>query len=211
MNSLFHACLISVICTAVIGCVSVDNTQKHVADHWNSNSKLPWSNVPTTPNGIREFVYEGIAVKDFEYQRYTTLIRRGVSYGGFGAQAVAIGLSAAGGLVTGSAQVLSGAASAVNGGSAAFDKHVLYDQSITVLIAKMDALRAKKLADIQDSLKQQNIDIYTLAQAYRDVEDYGHQGTLDAALSGVAKEAGVQQAEAKGEVKPTPAPSSGKP
>ena len=73
------------------------------------------------PNGKREFVFEGVAVKDYEYKRYTELIRRGVSYGGFGTQAASIGLNAAGALTTGGAtQILSGAAGAITGTSAAF-------------------------------------------------------------------------------------------
>lgn len=142
--------------------------------------RQPWPEVGG--ERISAYIYEGIAVKDYEYQNYKRLIRRGVSWGGFGAQAASIGLGAAGGLVSGSAQVLSGAASAVNGTSAAFDKHILYDQTITVLIAKMDALRATKL---------------------KQIEDYGYQGSIDAALGDVAKQAGIQEAKAKST--PTPA------
>jgi hypothetical protein len=64
----------------------------------------------------------------------------------------------------------------------------------------MDALRAKKLKEIKRNLRRKT---YSLAEAYRDIEDYGHQGTLDAAFADIAKQAGVQQAEAKGEVERT--------
>lgn len=185
-------------------CVSVDNTQRRLADHWNNVAYPPWANFPPSANGKREFVFEGIAVKDYEYKRYVELIRRGVSYGGFGAQAASIGLNAAGALTTsGTTKILSGVAGAITGTSAAFNKNVLFDQSITTFIAKMDALRAIKLEEIKKNLESENIGTYSLAQAYRDVEDYGHQGTLDAAFADVAKQSGVQQAEAKKQVKRT--------
>jgi hypothetical protein len=65
----------------------------------------------------------------------------------------------------------------------------------------MDALRAIKLEAIKKNLEPGNVATYSLAEAYRDVEDYGHQGTLDAAFADVAKQSGVQQAEAKKQVK----------
>jgi len=183
-------------------CVSVDNTQRRLADHWNNVAYPPWANFASDANGKREFVFEGIAVKDYEYKRYIELIRRGVSYGGFGAQAASIGLNAAGALTTsGTTKILSGAAGAITGTSAAFNKNVLFDQSITTFIAKMDALRAIKLEAIKKNLEPENTATYSLAEAYRDVEDYGHQGTLDAAFADVAKQSGVQQAEAKKQVK----------
>ena len=61
----------------------------------------------------------------------------------------------------------------------------------------MDALRAIKLEAIKENL---DIATYSLAEAYRDVEDYGHQGTLDAAFADVAKQSGVQEAKAKKQV-----------
>ena len=129
-------------------CVTVDKTPRSLADDWDSLGNPPWTNARFTSdaNGKTEFVFEGIAVKDYEYTRYTQLIRRGVSYGGLAAQAASVGLNTAGALTTsGTTKILSGAAGAVTGTSAAFSKNVLFDQSITTFIAKMDALRAKKL------------------------------------------------------------------
>src|SRR5205807_5037767 len=139
--------------------------------------------LPPDAASKREFVFEGIAVKDYEYKRYTELVRRGVSYGGFGAQAASIGLNAAGELTSsGTTKILSGIAGGITGTSAAFNKNVLFDQSITTFIAKMDALRATKLADIRTKLSKDNILDYSFAEAYRDIQDYGRQGTLDAAF-----------------------------
>ena len=141
----------------------------------------PWDE---NGNSLRQFVYEGIAVKDYEYKRYVELIRRGTSWGGFGAQVASIGLNATVPLTgTGTGKTLSAIAGSITGASAAFSKNVLFDQSVTVFVGRMDALRKAKLSEIQKSLDDPK---YTRAQAYRDIQDYGYQGTLDAALANVA-------------------------
>jgi hypothetical protein len=202
------------------GCVSVDRTQKDLAIDWNSRSsgeattRCPWLGFPDTPEGKNELVFEGIAVKDYEYMRYTQLIRRGTSWGGFGAQSASIGLNAAGTLTSsGTTKILSAIAGAITGSSAAFSKNVLFDQSITSFISKMDALRLTKLAEIKTKLMAANINSYSRAEAYRDVQDYGRLGTLDAAFADVGKKAGTEQAKAKKDLvgidkgeAPSPAP-----
>src|SRR5437764_13141595 len=75
--------------------VTVDKTPIAVANHWNSLSAPPWGGVILGPDGKTEFVFEGIAVKDYEYKRYTELIRRSVSWSGFVVQIDSIGFNAA--------------------------------------------------------------------------------------------------------------------
>ncbi|MEY2487747.1 MAG: hypothetical protein QOH39_3395 [Verrucomicrobiota bacterium] len=193
---------VAAICLA--GCATADHSSKAVAKQWNSrfnatDGTTPWTaGTPTMP--VADFVYEGIAVKDYEYKKYVDLIRRGTSWSGFGAQTAAIGLNAAGTLTTsGTTKVLSGIAGAVTGTSAAFSKNILFDQSITTFVGRMDALRAEKLTHIQERLTHND---YGFAEAYRDVEDYGRLGSLDAALTDVAKQSGIQEAAAK-EASPT--------
>jgi len=198
---------VAAICLA--GCATADHSSKAVAKQWNSrfnatDGTTPWTATPTI--SVVDFVYEGIAVKDYEYKKYVDLIRRGTSWSGFGAQTAALGLNAAGTLVDAdTTKILSAAAGALNGTSAAFSKHILFDQSITTFVGRMDALRAEKLKHIEDRLKDKKSP-YGYAEAYRDVEDYGHLGSLDAALADVAKTSGVEEAKAKGEVPPTPKP-----
>ncbi|MDP9005134.1 MAG: hypothetical protein M3N12_10145 [Verrucomicrobiota bacterium] len=199
--------LTSCLALSFAGCVSVDKTQTQLALDWNGRtsgqptSGRPWVGFPDTPEGKNELVYEGIAVKDYEYMRYTQLIRRGTSWGGFGAQTASIGLNAAGTLTSsGTTKVLSAIAGTITGSSAAFSKNVLFDQSITSFIGKMDALRLTKLAEIKTKLLAQNINSYSRAEAYRDVQDYGRLGTLDAAFADVGKKAGTEQAKAQADL-----------
>jgi hypothetical protein len=171
------------------GCVSSDQSGKALVNSWNARfgrtntqgeGSVPWQG----PN-VREFVYEGIAVKDYEYKKYVDLIRRGTSWGGFGAQTASIGLNAAGTLTSGgTTKTLSAIAGAITGTSAAFSKNILFDQSITVFAGRMDALRKAKLDYIRERLAEGG---YGYAEAYRDIQDYGYQGSLDAALANVSK------------------------
>jgi hypothetical protein len=187
----------------LLSCVTIDKSDKRLVADWNARvsgsgrtSDCPWSGFTPDVNGKREFVYEGLAVKDYEYRRYVLFIRRSVSWGGFGADAAAIGLSTAGSLVSSASKVLSGASAAVTGSQASFNKNILFDQSITTFISQMDALRTTKLAEITAKLESDKIGEYSLAEAYRDLEEYGRVGTLDAALSEVGKKAGNQQKQA---------------
>ena len=172
------------------GCVTYDRSGQAVVNHWNRQfdatsgnglGKLPGNENMT----VEGFVYEGIAVKDYEYKKYVDLIRRGTSWGGFGAQAASIGLNAAVPLTgTGTGKTLAAIAGAITGTSAAFSKNILFDQSITIFVGRMDALRTAKLKEIKGKIGPG----YTFAEAYRDVQDYGYQGSLDAALANVSKD-----------------------
>ena len=174
------------------GCVNYDRSGAQVVAQWNSRFGLPagrhgagsspWNDREMS---VREFVYEGIAVKDYEYKKYVDLIRRGTSWGGFGAQAATIGLNSAIPLTgTGTGKTLSAIAATITGSSAAFSKNVLFDQSISVFVGRMDALRKGKLEEIKGRIGESS---YTYAEAYRDIQDYGYQGSLDAAVANVAK------------------------
>jgi hypothetical protein len=189
-----------VLVSGIFGCVSYDHSGTAVIAQWNTrfgvktsngSASSPWNGETTS---LPDFVYEGIAVKDYEYKKYVDLIRRGTSWGGFGAQAASIGLNAAVPLTgTGTGKTLSAIAGTITGTSAAFSKNILFDQSITIFVGRMDQLRKTKLDQIEAKLKTGK---YTFAEAYRDIQDYGYQGSLDAAFADVARE-----------TKPTPTPT----
>jgi len=172
------------------GCVTYDRSGQAVINDWNRQFGVTSGNglghLPVDEKmTVQGFVYQGLAVKDYEYKKYVDLIRRGTSWGGFGAQAASIGLNAAVPLTgTGTGKTLSAIAGAITGTSAAFSKNILFDQSITIFVGRMDALRKAKLAEIKGKIGPS----YTYAEAYRDVQDYGYQGSLDAALANVAKD-----------------------
>jgi hypothetical protein len=189
--------LATLLLMGLSSCVSYDRTGRAVVDDWNRQfgverpngvGQIPWRNAGAV--SVPDFVYQGIAVKDYEYKKYVDLIRRGTSWGGFGAQTAAIGLNAAGTLTSGgTTKTLSAIAGSITGASAAFSKNILFDQSITVFVGRMDALRKAKLDRIRARLAEGG---YGYAEAYRDIQDYGHQGSLDAALANVANTTPVE-------------------
>lgn len=197
--------LVTVASISLPACVSYDKSGAAVIAQWDARfgpgavnqQTSPWTGISDRMT-VRDFVFEGVAVKDYEYKKYVDLLRRGTSWSGFGAATAVQALTTAGTLTTGgTTQTLSGIAGAINGTSSAFSKHILFDQSITTFVGRMDALRTKKLEEIKLRLKESD---YSYAEAYRDVQDYGRLGSLDAALSDVAKKSGVEEAVAKKEV-----------
>jgi hypothetical protein len=135
-----------------------------------------------------EFIYLGIAAKDYEYANYTRTLRRGTTWSEFGSETAVLGLSGAGTVLTGGVtNVLHAASGTVTGVNSSFNKNILFDQSITTFIARMDSLREAKLDQIETKLKTKEHS-YSYAEAMRDIEDYGHKGLLDSALGDIAKQ-----------------------
>ena len=202
MNTLLCASrtALLVVVSCISSCVTYDHSGRAIAAQWNHRfnpavpvtGTLPWNgsdNITT----VRDFVFEGIAVKDYEYKKYVDLLRRGTAWGGFRAQVASIGLNAAVPLTgTGTGKTLSAIAGTITGASAAFSKNILFDQSISIFVGRMEQLRKAKLEQIEAKLKAGG---YAYAEAYRDIQDYGYQGSLDAAFADVAHE-----------MKPTPTP-----
>ena len=149
------------------------------------------------------FIFRLKAIKDYEYYNYVTNLRRGTSWGEFGSDSVKIVLDSLV-AVTGSAgtKAALGAASAgVTGATTSIKKNVLFDQSITTFITKMDTLRLNKWNDILCKLGRCPGHLpdytYTVAEAFVDMEEYGRCGTLDAALRDVAANAGDEDKKAR--------------
>jgi hypothetical protein len=145
------------------------------------------------------------AVKDYEYANYVTNLRRGTSWGEFGSDSVKIVLDSlvavTGGVETKAA--LGAASAGVTGATTSIKKNVLFDQSITTFITKMDTLRLTKWNDILCKMGRGTSNdckkpaTYTLAEAFDDLQEYGREGTLDAALRAIDQNVAKDQAKAK--------------
>jgi hypothetical protein len=171
---------------------------KHLHQEWAAefaNAGIP--NQPSIGGNVQAadaFVFRMKAVKDYEYDNYVKSLRRATTWGQFGSDSVKIILDSLV-AVTGNAgtKAALGAASAgVTGATTSVNKNVLFDQSITTFINKMDALRLAKWNDILCKMGRsklpdcQPVAPYTAAEAFCDLEEYGQCGTLDAALRDVA-------------------------
>jgi hypothetical protein len=175
-----------------------DDLGKQAYEAWGKT--LPPANEP-----LETYVFHLKAVKDYEYQNYVLNLRRATSWGELGVDATKIVLDSLV-AVTGTAAVKSalGAASAgVTGANTSLKKNVLFDQTISALVTKMEALRLDKWNDILCKMGRDSSDNckavpnYSYAEAFDDMQEYGHYGTLDAAIRGLDATAANDHATAK--------------
>jgi len=164
-----------------------------IAAQWGT----PYADVDTKEKR-NQFIDEFVAIKNLQFQNYVTAIRRGTSYGQLTADATRLVLGGLGALTGGVAvkSALSAASAGVTGFTSSVQKDVLFDQSIPIFIAKMEELRANKLADIINK-KKLSFAEYTPSEAFNDIQDYGTAGTFDAALQAINVQVGRATAQAK--------------
>lgn len=113
-------------------------------------------------------------------------------------------LALAGGTVlTGSTnekELLAAISTFILGGKSAFDKRALFENTMSVLVQKMRADRAKIRNDILRG-SAEPIEKYSADSAAIDVARYFYAGTIPSALTGLAKVAVDEETEAKEEQK----------
>ena len=155
------------------------------------------------------YLYRLKVVKDYEYENYVRNFRRASTFGEFGSDSIKIVLDSLVAVTGGSAtKAALGAASAgVTGATTSLKKNILFDQSITTFITKMDALRLNKWNEILCKMKRcppnakstdrPSNDPYTYAEAFNDMEEYGHLGTFDSALRDIDSKASADHQEAQ--------------
>lgn len=80
----------------------------------------------------------------------------------------------------------------LNNGEEVYSREYLFEQSLSALIAQMDANRKSQLAVIRESLELP-LDTYPGQAALADVMDYFHAGTLNGAIRGAQRAAGREE------------------
>lgn len=156
------------------------------------------ANNPIERQRIRNDLINGrIALIDIHFNDFLqNLHEEGIGLNVF-ADAIVIGLGAAGALVSGGAsQVLSGATAAVVGAKESVDKNAFFDQTMPALMTKMIAQRKTVLVGIRDGLLNKTDAQYPLAQGLAELEGYYYAGTIPGAITGVVQSAGAEAASA---------------
>jgi hypothetical protein len=187
-------------CLGFLGCAGPlsDPAGRNLYHDWVSNHATP----DLRGSATGELIFRMKGVKDYEYGNYVTTLRRATSWGEFGSDSVKIVLDSLVAVTGGTAtKAALGAASAgVTGATTSIKKNVLFDQSITTFITKMDTLRLEKWTQILQKWKgapgKPPSETYTAAEAFDDMEEYGRCGTLDAALRDVDAKASVEKTKA---------------
>lgn len=193
-------------CIALTSCAGAmnDTGGKRIHDQWLASVQAGTiSKVPDDLNAAATaaVVFRMKAVKDYEYGNYVRNLRRATSWGEFASDSVKIILDSlvavTGGVGTKAA--LGAASVGVTGATTSIKKNVLFDQSITTFITKMDALRLAKWNDVLCKLGRcpgtSSLASYTVAEAFTDLEEYGRCGSLDAALRGIDAKANAEKKE----------------
>jgi hypothetical protein len=204
---------ISLYLAGCVGPIS-DRGGKLAYDQWQhaiaTEADFPPRGEPGAGSQTADFayVYRLKVVKDYEYQNYVVGFRRATTFGEFGSDAVKIVLDSLVAVTGGAAtKAALGAASAgVTGATTSLKKNVLFDQSITTFITKMDGLRLNKWNEILCKMgrcppnaknKRSSDQPYTYAEAFCDMEEYGRLGTFDAALRDIDAQASADHADAQ--------------
>jgi hypothetical protein len=162
----------------------------------------PYADVPATRAARNDFINQYIAVKDVQYHNYVKALRRGISYSNWGTDIAKLTVDAFG-VLTGTAATkaaLAAASGGITGATASFKKDVLFDESVPIFVAKMDALRADVLTEIETK-KSNSPSQYPLSEAFNDVERYGWSGSLDAALASMNAQSGNEKITKEDELK----------
>jgi len=205
--------LASVLCLLTSGCAGITGFPERTyttADQLAALTKYAPASVLTpydavdnaargglTKEGWRNEVLEAriqdmnLRFQDFERSLY----KQGVGFG-VGTDWVVLALTGAGALAGGAANALSGAAAGVTGARASFDKEVLYNKTLPVLLAQMVAQRQTVLVRIRQG-ETQDANAYPLTRGLADLEDYYIAGTIPGAIADLAANSGAQSKQAQ--------------
>lgn len=187
----------------------------HINQKWVENRTTHYTTYPipadddpfifiNTASARNDLIDDFLRLIDNQYETYVTRIRREKSYTDVALDLVGIGLGT-GGTLTGSTGVkttLAALSTALTGGRSSFNKNVLLDQTIPVLISKMDALRAKKKTAIRALMRDATrndtpLSQYSVREALTDLTEYYAAGTVTRALTGIADDAAVEKKKAE--------------
>lgn len=115
------------------------------------------------------------------------------------ADAINIGLTGTSSVITppGTKSILSAVAGGVTGIRASVDKNFFEQQSWQAIVSNMRALRATKLAEIQEHMKTKGLNDYTIEQGLIEVQEYFFAGTVTAALGSFTAQAAAQAKKAE--------------
>ncbi len=143
-----------------------------------------------------EYVNAKISTIDLHFGEFEkSLFTEGVG-GGIATDWIKLALGGAGAVIASASQALSAAAAGVEGAKASFDKQAFFANTMTTLLAAMDANRKTVQVKIRQGLDQP-VTSYSLTQAFADLEDYYLAGTIPGALISINADSGAKSAKAQ--------------
>lgn len=155
------------------------------------------ANTPAKKKDIRNKLIETrMAVIDDSFKDFRAgLVKENVR-ADFGIALLAVGVGAAGSLVAETAsQILSAVSGGLAGAQAAYGKAVLYERTMSALLAQMQAGRKAVAAQIFQRWNL-NLDQYPMWMARTDLEGYYFAGSLPGAILATAADAKLKETQA---------------
>lgn len=148
-----------------------------------------------------EAIEEVLPYIDSAYMDYITDLQAGRDRTNFVADLIELGGSAAVGIVNGERplQIIGVGLTAIRGGRRSADLNFYKEQTVPVLINKMDGNRAKVRATILIREKDP-VDTYTFGAAISDIVDYYNAGTLVRAFTELQKDTAISTRQAEEDV-----------
>ncbi|ACO31682.1 hypothetical protein ACP_3403 [Acidobacterium capsulatum ATCC 51196] len=131
---------------------------------------------------------------DIRYREYISGLRAGQVYSGLFGDLATLGLTTSATLVGADdlKAILTGTATATQGGVSSIDKRMFESQTIQAIIPVMDGNRAR-VAVIMQAEEKETVQNYTLESGLSDLNDYFMRGTLLNALQSMAAAGGQKQ------------------
>lgn len=144
-----------------------------------------------------ELIERRLAVVDAYFADFVSDLAKESATAGFGVALVEVAVGGVGSLVAESAsQILSAVSGGLAGAKAAYDKTVLYEKTISALIAQMQAGRKTIAAQILTRWSA-DLETYPLWMAKRDLDAYEFAGSIPGAIMGTAADAKVKDDQAE--------------
>ncbi len=156
---------------------------------------------PETRERRNAFIAGRLVLYDLAYVDWVSRFRFGRAAEATILDAATLGVSQAitlfGGVRT--KEALGAIAAAITGTRASYEKNFFDAQTAGALAAQMNAERRAALVPIMAGVRA-GVDEYPLAAALADLSTYQYAGTLDGALTGIQREAGLKEAKASARI-----------
>ena len=210
MKNLIKVILILITFQLVAGCATINGFPDPPST---STAVYPEPNYLLGDNALKKYTEEPAASKkelrneiidarmqeiDKKFEDFErALYKQGIGFG-IGTDWVALALTATAVIVHGatSKTAIAAIATGVVGASAAFDKQVLFDKTLPVIIASMVAQRETTRASIRAS-EELPIESYTIYAALSDLQRFEFAGSIPGSLQSMAVDAGQKAATAQ--------------
>jgi hypothetical protein len=153
--------------------------------------------LPETEQRRNEFIAGRLVLYDLAYVDWISRFRFGRAAESTILDAATLGINHATTLFGGARtkEVLGAIAGSIVGTRASYEKNFYDEQAAGALAAQMNAERKAALVPIMAGTKA-NIAEYALTAALIDLANYQYAGTIDGALSGIHREAGIKETKA---------------